>query len=210
VNLDSSTLQAKGAQVAKVLAAGNEFHITNPNGTDLKLRTKGRPVSVSDGIISASDIQKGGADLQVWLPAGEVYFVPVPGSVEGKIVQPKNSLEGREIQNLILTFANGKLASMTGTGSGFDLLKSRYGAAGEGRDVLGYVDFGINPNIKVPKQSPGEWVSAGTISVGIGGNIWAGGDIGISFAYAVFLPGSTVTLDGKTIIRDGQLQESER
>ncbi len=43
------------------LAAGNEVRITNPNGTDLKLRVQGRPVLVSDGLLSDADQKAGGA-----------------------------------------------------------------------------------------------------------------------------------------------------
>ena len=207
VNVDYSGLQATGEQVSKVLSAGNEIHITNPNGTDLKLRIQGRPVSVSDGIISAEDAKKGGPASQVWLPAGDVYLVPVANSAEGKAVHTSDHFEGMEIHDLTLTFAKGKVTSMTGTGPGFQELKARYDAGEAGKDVFAYVDLGINPNIKLsPASKEGTWVPAGEITVGIGNNIWAGGDNKSGFGYAVFLPGSTVTLDGKPIIEKGQLQ----
>ena len=67
--LDYSELQTRGEQVKAALAGGNEVHITNPNGTDLKLRVQGRPVLVSDGIISADDLKAGGAAVSAY-PAG--------------------------------------------------------------------------------------------------------------------------------------------
>ncbi len=42
VNLDYAQLQTRGEQVKTALAAGKELHITNPNGTDLKLQMGGR------------------------------------------------------------------------------------------------------------------------------------------------------------------------
>jgi len=206
-NVDYTTLQARGDQVRKVLATGSELRITNPNGTDLKVLIKGRPVSVSDGIISAQDIERGGADSQVWLPAGEVYSVPVPGTAEGTVVHTRDFFEGKEIQNLTLTFARGEVASINGSGPGFDTFKKRYEAETDAKRRFAYVDFGINSNVALPPAAKmGTWLSAGMITVGIGGNVWAGGDNNISFGYPVFLPGSTVTLDGKTIIANGQLQ----
>jgi leucyl aminopeptidase (aminopeptidase T) len=65
VNADYSAVQTTGENVKTALAAGKEVHITNPNGTDLKVRIEGRPFFVSDGIISADDIKKGGPAVSV-------------------------------------------------------------------------------------------------------------------------------------------------
>ena len=59
------------------MAAGKELHITSPEGTDIKLKIDGRPFFVSDGIISAEDVAKGGPAVSVYLPAGEAYTTPV-------------------------------------------------------------------------------------------------------------------------------------
>jgi leucyl aminopeptidase (aminopeptidase T) len=207
VNVDYPALQARGEQMRKTLAGSSEVHVTNPNGTDLKLSIKGRPVAVSDGVISADDLKAGGPNVQVWLPAGEVYVVPVKGTAEGKVVHEREFFEGKEIQNLTLTFTAGKLTAMTGSGPGFDLLKTQYDSAGEGRDLFAYIDFGINPNVKLAADNKvGTWVAAGMVSVGFGANVWAGGDNVGSFGKAVYLPGSTVTLDGKPLVTNGQLE----
>jgi aminopeptidase len=207
VNVDYAGLQTKGEQVRSVLAAGNELHITNPNGTDLRVSIQGKPLLVSDGVISPEDVRKGGAAVSAYLPAGEVYCAPVSGTAEGKFVQSRAVFDGKEIQDLTMTFARGKLVSMTGSGAGFSGFKALYDAAGEGKDIFSFVDLGINPQIKLPSDTKlGTWVPSGMITVGIGDNAWAGGDNKIAYGYAAFLPGSTVTLDGKTIIAKGQLQ----
>jgi hypothetical protein len=41
---------------------------------------------------------------------------------------------------------------------------------------------------------------------GIGNNVWAGGSNKTPYGYFVWLPGTTVTLDGKAIIDNGQLK----
>ena len=106
-----------------------------------------------------------------------------------------------------MTFAAGKLTSITGSGPGFEPLKALYDAAGEGKDLFAVVDLGINPNVKLPASSAvGTWVPAGTVSVGIGNNIWAGGDNKSTYTYYISIPGTSVTLDGKPIIENGQLK----
>ena len=207
VNVDYTDLQTRGAQVSAALAAGNEIHITDSNGTDLKVRVQGRSYGVSDGIISAEDMKKGAAGQSVYLPAGEVYVTPVPGTAEGKVVRAKDYYQGKEINNLTLTFAAGKLTSLTGSGPGFDLLKAAYDAAGEGKDLFAVVDFGINPNVRLPATSQiATWVPAGTVTVGVGNNTWAGGDNKAAYGHFVSLPGTTVTLDGKPVVEAGQLK----
>ena len=207
VNVDYTSLQARGEQVKATLGAGNELHVTDPNGTDLKVRVQGRPVFVSDGIISEEDAKKGGAAVSVFLPAGEVYVTPVPGTAEGKVVLPKDYFQGKEVRNLTMTFAGGKLTGLSGEGEGFAAMKAQYDASAEGKDLFAVVDLGINPNIKLPAGSAvGNWVPAGTITVGIGNNTWAGGDNNSPFGYFPSLTRATVLLDGKAIIEAGQLK----
>lgn len=207
VNVDYTDLQARAAQVSAALSAGDEIHIRDAGGTDLKVRVQGRTYGVSDGIITAEDIKKGPAAMNVYLPAGEVFVTPVPGTAEGKVVRALDYFQGKEINNLTLTFAAGKLTSLTGSGPGFELLKAAYDAADAGKDLFAVVDFGINPNVKLPSNSKvATWVPAGTVTVGVGNNVWAGGDNKTSYGYFVSLPGTTVTLDGKPVVEAGQLK----
>jgi leucyl aminopeptidase (aminopeptidase T) len=209
VNADYSAVQTTGENVRTALAAGKEVHITNPNGTDLKVRVEGRPFFVSDGIISAEDMKKGGPAVSVYLPAGEVYTAPVPGTAEGTVVVSQTYTNGKEVTDLKLTFAGGKVTQMTGSGPGFDDLKKEYDARGDGKEIFSFVDFGINPNLHVwPASKLGNWVQSGMVTVGIGNNAWAGGDNKVSYGLDMFLPGSTVTLDGKTIVENGVLKLS--
>jgi hypothetical protein len=97
---------------------------------------------------------------------------------------------------------------MTGSGPGYAGFKAQYDAVDDPRkDLLGYIDLGINPNVKLPSASVvGTWVPAGTVTIGTGGNTWAGGDNSVSYGSTVFLPGSTVTLDDKPIVDNGVLK----
>jgi leucyl aminopeptidase (aminopeptidase T) len=208
VNMDYAAVQTEGDKVKAALAAGDEVHVTNPNGTDLKMHIKGRPVLVSDGILSEAERTAGGAAASVYLPAGEVYTTPVAGSAEGKVVQNHTFFRGKPIDNLTLTVSGGKVTAMTGTGDGWADYKAAYDASTDPRkDTFGFIDLGINPNVKLPADSTiGSWVPAGAVTVGAGNNSWAGGDNTVPWSSTLFLPGSTVTLDGKTIVDNGALK----
>ena len=116
--------------------------------------------------------------------------------------------EGKEIiKNLTVTFAHGKVTSMSGSGPGFEPYKARYEASGNGKENLSQVDFGINTSVRLPAETKlGNWISAGTITISFGGdNTPLGGENTSALFTNIFLPGSTVTLDGKTIVDNGKL-----
>ena len=210
VDADYKALEATGEQVRKALAGGRELRITNPNGTDLKVGIAGRPITVNDGIISPDERKKGGAATSVWLPAGEVYLTPVPGTAAGTFVADKFFFQGKPIDGLQLQFKAGKLTSMTAK-NGLEPLQAAYDAAGPGKDLLGVIDIGINPSIKSPDRSPVHvWGKAGTVTISVGGNAWAGGDNQVSFGLPAYSPGSTVTVDGKPLVQAGELMLSEQ
>jgi len=206
VNADYSGVQATGEKVKTMLSAGKELRITSPEGTDLKLKIDGRPFFVSDGVISPEDVQKGWPAVAVYLPAGEIYAAPVAGTAEGKIVIAQTFFRGKEIDNIAIIIIGGKVTSITGSGAGFEDWKKAYDAVTDpGKDMISYVDFGINPNLKIwPASKIGNWVQAGMVSIGSGNNTWAGGDNKASFDVGDHLPGCTVMLDGKTIIEKGE------
>jgi aminopeptidase len=209
VNVDYSNLQKRGEQIKAVLAAGKELRVRNSaNGTDLRMSIAGRPLIVSDGIISAADVKQGGAAVSVFLPAGDVMTTPVQGMADGRIVAQQLYFEGQPVQDLTLTFTNGKLKSMSGRGEGYAALKARYDATDDpDKALLGFVDFGINEKIQLPPTSHvGTWVAAGMVTIGVGNNIFFGGDNDAPFSLAAHLPGVTVTLDGKTIVEGGRLK----
>ena len=208
INVDYGKLQSTGSAVRAALAAAKEARVTHANGTDFKVQLQGRPVYVSDGVISAEDIAKGGPALQVWLPAGEVYVVPVAGTAEGKIVVDRLPFDAGEIVGATFTVKAGKLTAHTAQpGANYDRWKALYAAAPEGKNEFGFLDLGINPNVKVPAGSKlATWVPAGTVSIGFGTNLWAGGTNNTPWGTSMSLNGCTVTLDGKAIVEKGVLK----
>jgi leucyl aminopeptidase (aminopeptidase T) len=205
INVDYTQLQATAEKVQKRLADGREVKITAPNGTNLTVKIAQRLVFVSDGVISSKDRAQGGAACQAYLPAGEVYVTPVPGSANGTFIVENFFYEGKLIEGLKLEFKDGKLTTMTAK-SDFTLLKQRYDAAPAGRDLFGYVDLGVNPNVEIPKDSRMvAWMAAGTIAIGVGANTWAGGDNNVPFEVYALLNGGTLTIDGKPVIEKGKL-----
>lgn len=206
VNVDYTKLEATGKSIQSILTEGKEVLITNSNGTNLKMRIEKRPVLVSDGVLSAEDLKRGFAASQVYLPAGEAFLSPVPGTAEGTVVVDRQFYQDKEILGLILTFKAGKLTSMTAK-SGIEALKKMYDAAAPGKEEFAFLDLGINPNVSVKSGSKlVAWMPAGMITIGIGNSVWAGGENKTPYSLASFLPGSTMKVDGKTLVENGVLK----
>lgn len=204
VNTDYTSLQATGEK-ARAALAGKEIEITHPNGTSLKTNIESKPAYISDGIISEDDVAKGNFD--VFLPAGEAAVITSAGSGTGKFVIEKDYFQGKEMHNVVLNFENGKLTSMTGEGDGFAAMKASYDAQGEGKDLLSYIDIGINSSYGLsPSSKLGNWVSAGMVSLGTGNNTWAGGSNNSTGAVGGHLAGCTVKVDGKVVVENGVLK----
>lgn len=204
VSADYTSVAEKCKALQGSLAKANEVRITAANGTDLKVKAKGRKVFVSDGVTTDAEIKAGGPAVQVWLPAGEVYFVPVPRSADGKIVDDRFTFEGKEVMGLTVDVKAGKATNVSAK-SGWDAVKPLYDAAGPGKTEIGAIDFGCNPSVKASGKLE-TWVSAGTVTVLVGGNVWAGGNNKEPFALPLNLTAATVTVDGKVVIENGALK----
>ena len=206
VNTDHRKIQAAADTIRTYLAAGNTVRITSDIGTDITMRIERRPVHVSTGAITQEDIRAGGAACQTWLPAGEVYLAPIPGTAEGTIVVDRHSFRGQQIRDLRMTFKKGRMTSITAK-SGLEPLKELYDASGTGKDQFAAIDIGVNPNVRIPPNSRMvAWMASGMISVGIGWNTWAGGENTCEFALYTHLPKGTLIVDGRTLIESGILQ----
>lgn len=203
---DPKRLAAAGEAVRAVLVGAKELRLTSAKGTDLKVNIEKRPVAFSSGALGPEAIKKGGTALQLWLPSGEAWVSPVPGTAEGKIFVERLPYEDGAIEELALTFAGGKVTSVKAKPSKlFAVWKARYDAAPACRAGLAVVDFGINPEMK-PKTPLLNYVVPGMVMVQIGGAPWAEGAADCSYASQFYLPGHTVSADGKPLVDKGELK----
>ncbi len=209
MDVDYTQLQATAARVQGIFAKGKEVHVTNPNGTDLTASIAGRPVLVSDGVVSPEDERRGGAAAAVSLPAGEVFLAAVPGTAHGTIVCDRLNFMGKVVEGLHLTVEKGKVTAMTAT-SGLEPLKAAYDASGSGKDLFGSIDVGVNPALTIPQGSHfANWVVAGMVTLTFGNDVWAGGSNNSPFGVSLYVPGSTLTVDGAPLVKDGSLQPAQ-
>jgi len=149
---------------------------------------------------------KKGQTITAWLPAGDVYVTPVPGTAEGTVVVDRHWFTDLPIDGLTFAVKGGKVVEMTGKGAGWERFKSAYDASKGAKDAVAVVNIGVNPALRAP---PGSKMNAtpvwGAVSFFTGDNIWAGGSDASSWGLIGFVPAATVTVDGTTLVNKGQL-----
>ena len=59
----------------------------------------------------------------------------------------------------------------------------------------------------VPGTAGGKIVTDNLVTVGAGNNTWAGGSNASAFSVALFLPGSTLEVDGQPLVKDGKVMQ---
>lgn len=210
VGVDGAELQAQGAAVQAQLAKGRELRITHPNGTDLRMTIAGRRVGISDGVISEDDVRAGGGATSTWLPAGEVYVAPVRGTAKGRLVVDRTWIAGKPVEKISYSIDKGKVTRVSG-GTHYAEFKKRYDAAGDGKDEFGFVDIGINPQVRaLGNGAMTPWVATGMVTVGMGQNLWTGGENNSAYGMVHHLPGATITVDGVPLVERGELKTAAR
>lgn len=205
---DPKLIQANGAAVKGALAGAKQVRITHPNGTDVRIGVEGRPVILSDGVITPEQAAKGGAAARLYLPAGEALLAPVAGTAEGKVVIDRMDIGVGPVEKLTWIFRDGRLVEYTAKPSAaFTRWKELYEAGPAGKDAFASIDIGLHPGVKSPPGKPLlSYIPAGMVSLAIGDDTEAGGTNATTFGALGFLPGATVEIDGKRIIEKGVLK----
>jgi leucyl aminopeptidase (aminopeptidase T) len=199
---DLGKIAEKGRYIATTLEKAHTCHLTAPNGTDLTFELSGRPVHVDDGIVDKEDISKKSLDAN--LPAGSVLTTLIETSANGKVVfdQPVHMM-AREIQGVEWLFKNGKVTSMKARKNP-ELISEQYNKASGDRDKISFLQIGLNPEASYGYLT--DYNVEGAVQIGIGDNEYIGGKNTSTFGMAATLSKATLDVDGKVIVKNGQLQ----
>lgn len=186
-----------------MLRPGIDVHVTSGAGTDLRFRIADMAPRINAG--RTADVQ-GHGPKQVWLPAGEAYAAVEPGSARGKLVVERATFRGEQMEDLELTFRNGKLTDIEG--KNVKLLEDFFASSDDHTSILSVVDIGLNPHSRMPEGSHYmSWEMGGMVTLGLGNNAWAGGDNPGEGFYSVHLPGATVEAGGAQLTANGELPQ---
>jgi len=195
-------IRTVGLRVSRALARGRELHITQANGTDVRMRLRRRSPWVDDGTVDRDDLLRSRPIATA--PAGVVVvavdekattgtaFANVPSFLgSGRVEGGQWDLDGGRLQNYWYT----------GGGEVFD---AEFARAPSGREVVGLFALGLNPSLAtgVPHA---EDAAAGTVTLALGGNDLYGGTNRCRFLSWLTIGEATVAVDGTPLSDRGQV-----
>ena len=201
VGTSPDELAPKATALASMMKDGAKVRITSPAGTDLTLSVDRFPTRTNLG--RTADVQAATGPSSVWLPAGEAYTSTKDAN--GVLVIPWTTFRGNEIKNLKLTFKNGEMSKLSAD-SNAKVLEDYFAASSPELKQLSVISLGLNPNSKSPAGSHYfSWEMSGMVTLGLGNNSWAGGDNESDAGATFHAIGSSLSIDGKSVVENGSL-----
>jgi leucyl aminopeptidase (aminopeptidase T) len=202
VEADYPAIVRAAQRASRLLARGRELRITASNGTDVKMRIRGRPPWVDDGVVTPEDLAAG-RNLAV-SPPGAVIVAVDERSAEGVFIASRPSfLRGGRVEGGQWEMRAGHLTNYWYT-EGQETFDAQYKPAGKGRDVVSLFSIGLNEALVagVPQVEDQE---AGAVTIAVGGNQSYGGSNRCPFVSWVVVGEATVAVDGTPLCDRGHL-----
>ena len=197
MSADMDGLRRKGGAVAAALDAGSEARIISESGSDLRLSLAGRNAISDDG-----NLREPGAFGN--LPCGEGFIAPIETEGDGVLVVD-GTIAGipNDAEPVELRVEGGNLTSASGP-AGAALLETLSGAGPLG---TGVAELGIGTNEKAILT--GNLIEdekiLGTCHVAFGASAGIGGTVQVPIHIDCVVMRPTVEIDGRAIVRDGEL-----
>jgi leucyl aminopeptidase (aminopeptidase T) len=201
------TLKADYHKIAKrtdklteILDRAQEAHITTKKGTDIRI-----PISGIKAISSTGLVTKPGSFGN--LPSGESYLMPEEGRTQGVfVVDGSFAGVGKIVERAIkVTVVDGFAIDIEG-GKEAKQLDEMLKPLGYKAYNIAELGIGTNDQAIVTGQILEDEKVMGTVHIALGNNLSMGGtcDVAIHLDGVILKP--TVTVDGKTIMKEGKME----
>jgi leucyl aminopeptidase (aminopeptidase T) len=195
MSADMEGLRRKGQAVAEALDRASEAHITDANGTDLRLDLSGR-----EAIPDAGELTEPGAFGN--LPCGEGFISPAGGNGT-LVIDGSMAGVGLVEEPVQLVVEGGHLTSARGgQGMAFMELLTEHGDDGTNIAELG---IGTNEKAKLTGEILEDEKILGTCHIAFGASAGIGGTVQVPVHLDCVVMKPTIELDGETIAREGEL-----
>jgi len=191
-----------GTRIGERLRKGRRVHVSHSNGTEVSFRLGGFPIQLDDALVDAADVKAGNNMANI--PGGVVGVALDHTSADGEVVGNHTTYpESGPVTGARWSFSGGHLTGQS-YGSGGDPIEAAYAKAPrKGRDRLGYLSVGLNPEItKLPMMEDQE---LGAVLLQIGANDFRGGKNPSPFGAWMVLKGADVTVDDRPLVQEGRL-----
>ena len=204
---DYERIASAGRSIKRLLDSGKMVHVTTANGTDVRINLAGRSAAIIGATLSEeSRTSKLAAQRTVNLPGGQVLVAPLETSGSGKIVVARDNCFGSPLVNARFELRAGKITGFQAD-SGGTCVTNFLNATPGPDDVIGTLSIGLNTALKPVEAGLGyrPWTASGAVALWFGNNTDLGGKNNTPAGFPFWLSRATVEIDGKVVVRDGQL-----
>lgn len=199
LNSDHTKVIETTEKVAELFKGAVEVVVTTKLGTNLSMIIEDRPIHQTTGVMR--NIGEYGN-----LPSGHVSIAPIEDETNGTLILDGSlDILGRVENPVYMDIENGlatKISGKAGEARTFARILNKLGDDGK---IIG--EFGVGTNYKA--ESSGEIIEEekvlGAVHFGFGNNLSLGGKITVPIHNSSVIRNATVTVDGKTIIKNGKL-----
>jgi leucyl aminopeptidase (aminopeptidase T) len=190
------------ARAARTLARGRELRLTSDNGSDLRLRLRGRTPWIDDGQVGADDLRHGRSVATA--PAGSVVVAVDERSASGVAIGNRPSfLAAGRVDGPQWEVEGGRLRNYWYPEGG-EAFESEFAAAPRGRETVALFSLGINGALP-PGVPHAEDEEEGTVTLAIGGNTLYGGRNRCRYLSWITIGEATVAVDGAPLCDRGKI-----
>ena len=186
---------------------GGDVHVTTPAGTDLRATlvagTK-RSAYIRKGILVPEAEKRG---VGTW-PFGECRVTPLEGSGEGRVVWDicAHAPPGRYRKPVALTVKGGRVVKIEGEGEADEVRRYLETHGDENSNAApAEISVGLNHKATILGTVRNDKKALGTAHIAIGRSD-IGGDIVSATHFDGLMARPTITVNGKTLIKEGVLQ----
>jgi leucyl aminopeptidase (aminopeptidase T) len=193
LSIDYTPVKNLGEQLLAVLQQQTKIHITSDSGTDLTAGIRQNGVINDSGFFPRGD--KGN------LPAGEVFFAPLPDTTNGKLVIDGSIADDVLDAPIVVTIKNGLAVKMDGGKAAKRLWEklSKHGAAGR---TVAEIGIGTNPVANITENLLEAEKAYGTVHVAFGNSSAIGGENNVPIHIDGLISNPTVRVSKKILVED--------
>lgn len=200
INADYPRIAATATALRDLFEKARSIRLTTPEGTDLTFSVLPNSTAIDAG---PAFVHPDKPQPIKWsnLPGGEVYLIPRIETAHGKIHAPQDK------------------CNVAVTDETMDLVAGRAENVRAGSDEecvrkivtgmhLAALTLGLNPALSQAVNRDGIYLddpSAGAVNIYLGNNIGFGGSLNEGMGWYFPLPRATLTADGVTVLKNGQL-----
>lgn len=203
LDIDYKKLSNRAHKLKKKLEGKETIRLITKNN-ELTFSIKDRRINVDDGVIGEDNIKMD--DLGLNLPSGEVFIAPVEDSANGTVLfNCPTFRHGKKIENLQLTFKNGRVIDIKADSGEEDfrgILQNATGAA----DRIAEFGIGLNPfAVPIGYTLTDEKIDK-SIHIALGENRGYGGKNRASIHWDIVTLKPTFYADDVLIMKNGKLK----